>query len=387
MMYNLCYLRRYWPRQLAIVVVVAAATVTFVLLTAAMDSLSAIMALGTERDNVTVVARGGLNEQWPELSHIAPDQVSQLATVPGIARGPGGPLISPELLYAAEVRVGGRHARVTLRGVGDQAFAVHRILTPGPGADEALRSGKVVVGSGVRDLLGNVAVGEELTFLGRSWQVGAFFAPAGTQTQYDSEIWVPLTAMMKARRTDAYGIAAVKAESAASVGGIVDKVNMNQDLLKDLRATPEAKTSSVMTSALTTFRVIHRIFSFLLMGVAGVGVINAMLNNVMRRRRDMALLRALGASGWSVAFGFILEGMILATAGAVVGSCLSLVGRNTPITIGTLSRGAPLIVHIQFGPEALLTAIAIGAAFGAVCALVPAAFSTRFTVRAELAVE
>ena len=53
------------------------------------------------------------------------------------------------------------------------------------------------------------------------------------------------------------------------------------------------------------------------------GCLNTMYAAVVKRRREIATLRALGFSGFSVAISVILEAILLAVTGAVIGAAVA----------------------------------------------------------------
>ncbi|CAI8757393.1 ABC transporter permease [Kosakonia quasisacchari] len=74
-----------------------------------------------------------------------------------------------------------------------------------------------------------------------------------------------------------------------------------------------------------------RLFSWLLAGlggvsllVGGVGVMNVMVMNVSERRREIGVRMALGARPRDIAMLFLLEAIVLATAGALLGAAAGL---------------------------------------------------------------
>lgn len=99
--------------------------------------------------------------------------------------------------------------------------------------------------------------------------------------------------------------------------------------------------------------------------VGGVAIANVMVMSVLERRMEIGVRRALGATRGHVRRQFLLEAVILAGLGGVVG-----VGLGAVITLGFVTvRDLPLSLPI----EALGGAVAAALLIGAVAGLYPAA--------------
>src|SRR5262249_28260848 len=148
--------------------------------------------------------RGTYSESFPELGRVPPSVVGAVAALPSIASGPAGPFVSPEATFTADIQYNGKRARVTIRGVTERAFDVHRILVGTMPKDGLL------VGPSVSALIPGLHPGVEISFLGRSWKITGSFAARGSATQFDSEIWAPVDQLMQARQSKEYGIVYLK---------------------------------------------------------------------------------------------------------------------------------------------------------------------------------
>lgn len=377
--YNLRTLAVFWRRNVATVLIVAVATAVFALLSSALDSFTGLIQTSSESDNVGVVSRGGLSERWPDMSHVSPTAVNLLSALPEVAIGPGGiRLVSPEYLYTGVVGAGGTTARVTVRGVDERAFLVHTKVRG------QLRGGEVLVGKNVAAMLGSVQTGSSIAFAGRDWRVGGSIESRQGQSQFDSEIWAPLVEVMQARRATDYGLIVFKVKSPEQVRRVASTINANESTMSGLRAVPETMMDSTVQSAFEAFRAAQIVLSVLLMGVAGVAVVSLLLNNVLRRRRDMALLRACGSSASSIIGGFMVEGSILALVGAVLGVLIATTASGAPIMTGSMQRFGTVVVRLSFSAGTLLPAVLVGTMVGMFCSIIPAWSSARFTIRQEL---
>jgi ABC-type lipoprotein release transport system permease subunit len=321
--YNIRSLIVQWRRQLLSIAIVAAATATFIVPVSAFRSFAELMHLSSEDDNLVLLTRGGA-EIWPSMSRVPTQVATDVGNMPGVKRSASGaPLVSPEFLYTAELKHEQRTLRVTVRGVEPEVFQVHRIVRG------TFRPGEALIGSGVSSLLPGLAVGDRLEFAGKQWPVGGFFEARSGQTQYDCEIWVPLRELMASRREVAYGPVTVKAASPADARSLIANINADRSRFPDVRAVPDAALVEDIYKILSALGVVQTGLSALLLTIAGLAVLNVQLSNVLRRRSDMALLRAFGSSRMDLAAGFVFEGAPRRDAGRAVGSpCPELSDRD-----------------------------------------------------------
>ena len=79
-----------------------------------------------------------------------------------------------------------------------------------------------------------------------------------------------------------------------------------------------------LQSALTTKSGVLEIFSIVILGIAGLGILNLLLMAVYERTREIGLLGALGLRPAQISFLFLLEGTMIGLVGVVVGVGLGL---------------------------------------------------------------
>ena len=98
--------------------------------------------------------------------------------------------------------------------------------------------------------------------------------------------------------------------------------------------------------------------------IAGIGIMNIMLVSVTERTREIGLRLAIGAKQRHILAQFLVEALVLALAGGVLGVGLGLVGSEQ------LTRwfGWPLLLRV----DGILLAVATSAAVGIVFGIVPA---------------
>ncbi len=115
-----------------------------------------------------------------------------------------------------------------------------------------------------------------------------------------------------------------------------------------------------------------------------IGVVNTLRMTIRERTREIGTLRVLGYRRRSVMLGFIIEGILLASLGGVLGCLLALPMHGA--STGTLSFDSFSEVVFQFritpmlAAEGMLFAIVVGL----VGSLLPAARAARLPVISAL---
>jgi putative ABC transport system permease protein len=103
--------------------------------------------------------------------------------------------------------------------------------------------------------------------------------------------------------------------------------------------------------------------------VGGVAIANVMVMSVLERRMEIGVRRALGATRAHIRRQFLLEAVILAGLGGVVGA-----GLGAGITLGfSTLRGLPIVIPLASLAGAVAAALVIGALAG----IYPAARAAR----------
>ena len=96
--------------------------------------------------------------------------------------------------------------------------------------------------------------------------------------------------------------------------------------------------------------------------VGGIGVMNIMLVSVMERRREIGILKALGATGRDIWTQFLMEAAFLTLAGGIIGIAL---GWGLSYSVSRFSMGQiPSVVTADIVILAVSVSVGIGLFFG-----------------------
>lgn len=142
-----------------------------------------------------------------------------------------------------------------------------------------------------------------------------------------------------------------------------------------------------LASAINTKTGVMNIFSIIIIGIAGVGILNLLLMAVYERTREIGVLGALGLKPNQIAFLFILEGTMIglvgAAAGIVLGLAINGILMRTGMDFGSFQQAASYMalvkdkVYPTWGIEQLPMRASMVALISALAAVFPAIEAAR----------
>jgi putative ABC transport system permease protein len=127
-------------------------------------------------------------------------------------------------------------------------------------------------------------------------------------------------------------------------------------------ATALTSTTKVMTALLGAVAAVSLL-------VGGIGIMNIMLVSVTERTREIGIRLAIGALEREVLTQFLVEAVVLASVGGIVGIVLGLLAAFA----GVRAIGAPFV----FQPGIVVLAFVFSAAVGVVFGFFPARQAAR----------
>ena len=116
--------------------------------------------------------------------------------------------------------------------------------------------------------------------------------------------------------------------------------------------------------------------------LASANVTVLLLVQAIRRRTDLAVRRALGASTAQVLFQYLFDSAVLALAGGAAGTLLAIGAVRAAGAVGLL--GVPGLADVAVDARALSFAVAVTAATAVIVALAPAWAASRVAIAATL---
>jgi putative ABC transport system permease protein len=331
-----------------------------------------------------VVLRSGADSEM--VSGIGRDQTRLIADAPGVARNPDGSgLASAELFVIINLpkRATGMDANVPLRGIETAALQVRDNMKIISGRMFDWGKNEVVVGAGAAREFAGLDVGSTIMVGRYEWPVVGIFSANGGAAE--SEIWSDARVLQDAyHRGDSFQSVYARLKSPGAFQEFKDSLTSNPQLNVKVVSQTEYYTeqSETLTRLITTLGVL--IASLMAVG-AVFGALNTMYSAVAARTREIATLRALGFGGSAVVVSLMLESLLLALAGGIIGGGLAyLAFNNFHTSTMNWQSFSQIAFAFKVTPELLVRGIIWSALIGLVGGLFPAIRAARLPIASAL---
>ncbi|MGB3460948.1 MAG: ABC transporter permease [Rhodanobacter lindaniclasticus] len=363
-----------------IVIGIAGVVAVLVALLAMGEGLTATLASGG-RSDTAIVLRGGAAAE--SASVLLRDDVLAVEQAPGVARDAAGkPAMSAELVVAASLKQKGSNedANAQLRGVDAEAWALRPDLKIVQGRKFKPGLRELVVGQGAARQFAGLAVGDEVKLGTESWKVVGVFASGDA---YDSELWADRQSVASAyRRGNSAESVLVKLTGTAAFDGFKAAL-MSDPKLKVETSTTADYFARQSAGLARTIRVVGLTVGVIMAIGAIFGALNCMFAAVASRAREIATLRAIGFRGVPVVVSVMLETMLLALAGGVLGALIVWLVFNG-YTTSTLNGLTQVVFDFKVSPALMWSGLKWALAIGFIGGLFPAVRAARLPVTTAL---
>lgn len=330
-----------------------------------------------------IVLRSGADSEM--MSGLAGDDTRLIAQGPGIARNDQGALASPELFVIINLpkRNTGTDANVPLRGVTRTAFAVRDGFEMVEGRLFEWGLNEVIVGVGAQREFEGLDIGSTIEVAKEQWPVVGVFRAGGSLAE--TEIWVDASVLQPAyRRGNSYQSVYAKLESPGAFQEFKDALTSDPRLnVKAMRQSDYyAEQSAVLYNLITGLGSLIAV----IMGLGAMfGALNTMYTAVASRGREMATLRALGFQPGPVVIAVLIESLLLALVGGLIGAVLAWWAfdgfRAATLNFSSFSQ---IAFAFDVSPALLIRGVSFALVIGLIGGLFPAVRAARQPVSEAL---
>jgi putative ABC transport system permease protein len=293
---------------------------------------------------------------------------------PGIARDARGRAIAdPEITTGLVVRRrGGGRGNIQLRSFGPEGLALRpefRIV-----AGRMYQPGKheMVVGAEAPGQFRGVGLGDKITMPDGLWPVVGVFKTNDDLVQ--SQLVADSDTVMPVLRKTAYTSVTVRLGGANALAALKRSITTNPALKVQVeRQSDYYNRRSAQFSDLND-ALVYGVGVLLGLG-ALLAAVNILYSAVMARAREIATMRALGFGAAPVALAVAVEGLLLALAGAGIGTAIAYGLFN-----GVQDISQNTAFHLIFSPAMIALGLAWALMIGLLGGVLPAIHAARLSI-------
>ncbi|MCX7048251.1 MAG: ABC transporter permease [Candidatus Sumerlaeota bacterium] len=283
--------------------------------------------------------------------------------------------------YTSSARYGNQTATdVTVRGASAEVMEIEpfdvdkgRGLTPGD-VEHSARA--AFLGYEVAEnLFGHLdPIGREIRVLGRQFEVVGVAAKKGSVfgQSRDNFVLIPITVFHRILGTQGWVMISVQSRDPQRMDAALDEARSILRARHHLRYNDDDDFGVVTSEGImgfwrdltgTLFRVAIFVVSISLV-VGGIVIMNVMLLSVVERTREIGVRKAVGARQSDIKFQFLVESLILCSAGGLTGALIGW--------LGTWAVRTQTVLPASFPWWAPLLAAAVTSAVGVFFGIYPA---------------
>ncbi|MBI5471157.1 MAG: ABC transporter permease [Ignavibacteriae bacterium] len=373
-------LRNFFARRLT-----ASITITGIALVVFVFAAVLMMAHGVEKALVAtgsnenaIVTRKGSNNEISSI--VGRDVVNELRTMPAIATGDNGkPLYSAEVTTVINLdkKTGGM-SNVSVRGVGENVFALRPQVRLAEGRMFAFGARELVVGKQTNERFRGAGLGEKIKFAGDFWDIVGVIDAGGSA--FDSEIWADAEQLLQVQNRAAFSSMTFRFTNPTDLAAMKSSISVDPRL-NQMDVEPERSFFEKQSEALATFlRILGLTITIIFSVGAMIGAMITMYTAVANRTVEIGTLRALGFRRRSVIAAFLVESLTLSLIGGLIGiafaSFLSFFSIST-MNFGTFSE---LAFSFALSPSIIIKSLMFAAIMGIIGGFLPAVRASRMNI-------
>lgn len=337
----------------------------------------------TGSNDTAIVLRGGSGAETNSV--LTRDDINVIEEAPGIAKdAQGKPIASAELVVVANVPKKSdpkTDSNVEIRGVGEEAWQVWPKVKIVAGRKFKPGLREIDVGQSAQRQFVGLELGKQLRLAGQDWTIVGVFASGDA---HESELWGDAKSVASAYRR---GSSAESVTVRLTSPKAFDKFKAS--LMGDPRVKVDVSTTrdyfNKQSEGLSKIIRWVGITIAVIMAIGAIfGALNTMYAAVATRAREIATLRAIGFRGLPVVISVLLETMLLALLGGIIGAVIVWLVFNgyTASTLG--GNFSQVVFQFRVTPELLWNGIKWALAIGFVGGLFPAVRAARLPVTTAL---
>ena len=318
--------------SLVIIVGIAGSVAVMVSLLAMAEGLSSTISSTGEMDRVIILRDGSSSEL---SSGVAMTELDTVSSSPGIKSIDGEPMIAAELFAIIDLKKKGAEStsNLPIRGVQPASFRIRPEVDIIEGRNFTTGTAEIIVGKGANNQYEGLEIGDQIKVRDSFATVVGIFSSNGDV--HESEIWADLaTAQGLFRRGASASSMILKLDSPDSFNEVGLFVESYPNL--ELKVQSESDFYENQSSGADLIKVFGQVVGYIMAIGAVFAALNTMYSAVSTRLVEIGTLRALGFKGTTVLLALLIEALLLATIGGLLGGAIAYILFNG-YTVSTLA--------------------------------------------------
>jgi putative ABC transport system permease protein len=360
---------------------IALVVLTFVGMLAMADGFRSVL-VGTGRsDNVTLLRAGSDSELMSVIS--IPDAAT-IRAMPDVARtADGRPLATGDVyvVVSRERKAGKGQAHVPVRGVDPEAFLVRDNVRIVAGRSFQPGRPEVIVGRALASRVAGLEIGQIVRFGQEDFTIVGQFTADGSS--FESETWGDSRQLMTVFRGDIYESLTFRLADPARFDAV--RAAIRADPRFNVDVYRESDFFAGQSEGVTRILRFLAFFVTAIMAVGAIfGAVNTMDALVAYRTREIALLLTLGFRRRNILASFLLEALVIALVGGVIGVLLALPINGIHTSTTNMQSMAEVVFQLRVTPAIVARGLVFAALMGLLGGFLPARRASRQVIALAL---
>jgi putative ABC transport system permease protein len=359
------------------VIGIACVVAVFVGLFSIATSFQTIIMSNGDEDTLLVMSEDADFEGNSSLDRLTMNAISES---PLLANGENGPMASFE--FTRPVSITRKETQdlvnINVRGVTPAAYQIRSGFRIVEG--RAVEEGRfeLIAGRAAQQQFEGLDIGDTVTIAASQWEVVGIFENNAGATE--SELWGDLVNLQSVFKTgNTAQSARVKLLDPTQVEAFTEQLNGTPQVTVTVR-----NEAQYIEESSQGFLQVVNLLSVPLVVIMGMGAIfaalNTMYSSVSSRTKEIATLRAIGFGSFPIAMSVMVEALLLALTGAVLGVLVIYLGLSGYTTNTNFLSNTQYAFSFVITPQLMLQGISCALAIGLLGGLFPAIRAGRMPI-------
>jgi ABC-type antimicrobial peptide transport system permease subunit len=329
-------------------------------------------------DNVLITRKAATGE----ISSLVDGETQDvIRTLPHIAVNKNGKqIISKEPVVVINLeKFSGGMSNVTVRGVSDVVLELRPQVKIIEGQMFNFGLRELIVGSGVTGRFKGAAIGDDVRFAGDNWKIVGIFNSDGSG--FDSEMWGDSDQLLNAfNRGNTISSMTLKLDDLNSFDEFKKQFEFDRRL-QQFEPKIEQKYFEEQSEFMAAFiRIIGIVITIIFSFGAMIGATITMYAAVANRTVEIGTLRALGFKRRSILAVFLIESLVIAISGGIIGIFLASFLQFINISTLNFQSFSELAFSFSLSPTIIITSIIFAILMGIIGGFLPSIRAARLNI-------